>query len=121
MLDMPRLYHYRSRRDSDMRGIRKRMAAIPDERKHEVSIEYERIFGDGTYESRREANRYLDNEARKYTVEAQPVNRVQQAIQAKTEAMKVKQNTQPVRQPPKKGGYLDSLFDEVDKSRRKQK
>ena len=63
--DYPLFYH-QIHGASDRDWILKRMAAIPADRKNEVSCEYERLFLSQVPGNRKAANTYLHNEAKKY-------------------------------------------------------
>lgn len=66
-LTMPRFYYYRGRSGSDRNFIEKRMSVIPDHRKHEVALEYERLYlHKSSVSARKAANEYLHGIAREY-------------------------------------------------------
>jgi len=66
MKTYPIRYHYRNKDDTDKDFILKRMSAIPDDLKHEVSETYEGIYKNGSGDCRRLANEYLHNIASEY-------------------------------------------------------
>ena len=66
-LTMPRFYYYRGRKGSDRNFIESRMSVIPAHRKHEVSMEYERLYlHKSSANARKSANEYLHGIAREY-------------------------------------------------------
>lgn len=63
--EYPLFYHCRSG-DSDAKRIQKHMSVIPQQFKHSVSIEYERLFAIGGRDGRFQANRFLVQQSKHF-------------------------------------------------------
>ncbi|MCS6204034.1 hypothetical protein [Shewanella baltica] len=63
--EYPLFYHCRSG-DSDAERIQKHMSVIPQQFKHSVSIEYERLFAIGGRDGRFQANRFLVQQSKHF-------------------------------------------------------
>ncbi|MGR3969261.1 hypothetical protein [Shewanella sp. 1180_01] len=63
--EYPLFYHCRSG-DSDAKLIQKHMSVIPQQFKHSVSIEYERLFAIGGRDGRFQANRFLVEQSKHF-------------------------------------------------------
>lgn len=70
-LTMPLVYFYRGK-NSDRALIEDLMNCIPDQRKHEVAKEYERIYLSAFPRNRKAANDYLEDMATLYSDSAHP-------------------------------------------------
>jgi len=126
---MPKTYpimYFYSGGESDKKFILQRMSVIPDELKHEVSEEYERIYGAGGHVNRKAANIWLNDEALKYKrcendVRAKATELVEMEVNAhksKREEFNPKVDTIA---PPKRKSFLSTLMDDVDKKHSKAK
>ena len=122
MTTMPGLYHYRSRTDSDKNWISQRMSVIPEDQKESVCIQYDRLFRKGEPEQRKAANQYLDAEARKYRPKPRPQEATEvkvsqptgKGIEAARRMLSASSSKQEI---PRRKGMLESMLDDVDKSR----
>lgn len=63
--EYPLFYHCRSG-DSDAKRIQQHMAVIPQQFKHSVSVEYERLFAIGGRDGRFQANRFLVQQSKHF-------------------------------------------------------
>lgn len=63
--EYPLFYHCRGG-DSDGEKIQKHMSVIPQQFKHSVSIEYERLFLTGERHGREQANRFLVQQSKHF-------------------------------------------------------
>ncbi|MGI2056224.1 hypothetical protein ACRN9T_03375 [Shewanella baltica] len=63
--EYPLFYHCRSG-DSDAKRIQQHMSVIPQQFKHSVSIEYERLFAIGGRDGRFQANRFLVQQSKHF-------------------------------------------------------
>ncbi|ACK47105.1 conserved hypothetical protein [Shewanella baltica OS223] len=63
--EYPLFYHCRSG-DSDAKRIQKHMSVIPQQFKHSVSVEYERLFAIGGRDGRFQANRFLVQQSKHF-------------------------------------------------------
>ncbi|MCU8008479.1 hypothetical protein L5M11_13235 [Shewanella sp. SM87] len=63
--EYPQMWHCRGG-ESDGKWIQKHMAVIPQQFKHSVSIEYERLFAIGGRDGRFQANRFLVQQSKHF-------------------------------------------------------
>lgn len=63
--EQPQMWHCRGG-ESDIEKILKHMSVIPDEFKHSVSIEYERLFAIGGRVGRKQANQFLVQQSKRF-------------------------------------------------------
>ncbi|MGL6010386.1 MAG: hypothetical protein ACRC0J_02565 [Shewanella oncorhynchi] len=63
--EYPLFYHCRSG-DSDAERTQKHMSVIPQQFKHSVSVEYERLFAIGGRDGRFQANRFLVQQSKHF-------------------------------------------------------
>ncbi|MCU8044383.1 MULTISPECIES: hypothetical protein [unclassified Shewanella] len=63
--EYPLFYHCRSG-DSDAKRIQNHMSVIPQQFKHSVSVEYERLFAIGGRDGRFQANRFLVQQSKHF-------------------------------------------------------
>lgn len=119
------IMYYQRGKESDKKFILQRMSVIPDDLKHEVSEQYERVYGNGSHVNRKAANVWLNDEAMKYKrcendVRAKATERVEMEVnesKLNPEALKPKVDAIA---PPKRKSFLSGLMDDVDKKHSKR-